>query len=61
MDYTRQTIIKRTCYMLLNNHEKGWHTISQATMKKMRVSFASSFVGKGKEFVFVSGGFSIAR
>lgn len=30
-------------------------------MKKPRVSFASCFVGKGKDYVFVSGGFGVAR
>jgi len=30
-------------------------------MKKQRVSFASCFLGKAKDFVFVSGGFGAGR
>jgi hypothetical protein len=30
-------------------------------MKKQRVSFSSCFVGNGKNFVMVNGGFGVAR
>lgn len=61
MEYGRNTVIKKTCYLLSQTQDKQWKTSSQAVMKKQRVSFGCCFLGKGKDFLLVAGGYGAGR